>query len=197
MSISLDTDNSLLGADLTLAKLYLGVDTSDTSSDDIITQSVNAASVYCNNYTRRELKSREHTEYYSGDGSSTLYTEHFPITAISSAYDDLDRDYDSDSEIDTDDLVIEPAVLKFRITYDGGVFTKGYNNIKLVYMAGYSSIPADLQEACLGIMATMFYASEEKRLGVNSKSSGTGNIGYTNKFADWILTILDEYRRKW
>ena len=86
MSITLDTTNSLLGGDLTLAKLYLGVDTSDTSHDDVITQAVNAASWYCNTYTRRLLKSRELTEYYSGDGSDVLYVDNYPVTAITAIY---------------------------------------------------------------------------------------------------------------
>ena len=197
MSVAIDTTNSLLGTDNSLLKAYLGISTSDTDSDDIINQCINSSSIWANTKTKRLLKSRDLTEYYSGDGTSTLYPNSYPITAITAAYDDLDRAWGTDTQIDNDDLVIDPQPEAFRIIYYYGYFTPGAVNIKLEYTAGYSTIPSDLQEAVLAVAATMYFSSEEKRLGIASKSSGAGTTSYETGFPAWSLDIIGMYERRW
>ena len=193
---SIDIDNNLVDLDTVTA--FLNADASDADQQKILTYYINTASALCNTITMRKLKSRELTEYYSGDGTNIILTNEYPITEITAVYDDLDRSYGDDTKIDNDDLAIRPDELKYMIVYDGGAFNTGINNIKVQYTAGYTTIPYDLQQACLEIIAYYFKNSEENRFGVTSRTIGGGSLTIeTNKIPDSAMIILERYSRKW
>ena len=193
---SIDTTNSLV--DLETVTAFLNADASNADQQAILTYYINTASALCNTITMRKLKSRDLTEYYSGDGTNIILTNEYPITAITAVYDDLDRTYDSDTQIDSDDLAIRPDGLAYMIVYDGGAFNTGIKNIKVQYTAGYTTIPYDLQQACLEIIAYYFKNTEENRFGVTSRTIGGGSVTIeTNKIPDSAMAILGRYSRKW
>jgi len=198
LSVNIDTTNSLVGDDLDLVKAYLNEE-DETGFNNILNFYVNAASQYCNQYTDRLLRARELTEYYDGKGQNIIMLNNYPVQNITAVYDDPGRVWDADTEILTDNLVIRPDKLKYMIVYDNGRFLDGRGNVKVIYNAGYSgdSIPDDLKMACLGIIGTMWYSSQEKRLGTKSKSLGEGTISYETDFPKWIMKILEKYRKKW
>ena len=193
---SIDSDNSLV--DLDTVNAFVNGDTGDAEQQKILTYYINTASAFCNLYTNRKLKSRELTEYYSGDGTNSIITNEYPVTEITAVYDDLDRSYGSDTLIDSDDLAILPDGLAYKIVYDGGVFQVGIRNLKVQYTAGYTSIPNDLQQACLEVIAYYFKNTEEIRFGVTTRTMGGGSVTVeTTDIPKSALRILERYRRKW
>lgn len=194
--VTLDTANSLVT--LNEAKDFIGDDLGTSVNDARVKRYINAASWLCNKYTKRLLKSREHTEYHSGDGTNTVFVRNYPVTTLTSVYDDPDRTYGSDYLIDSDDLAIMPDELAYKIVYDGGYFQVGIRNVKITYTGGYETIPYDLAQACLEIVAMMWVNSEERRFGIRSMTLGGGSI--TTEITKLPLTaelILENYRRKW
>lgn len=82
IQVDFDSTNSLIGSDISVAKRVVGMDVTDTSGDDLLTLVSNAAFGICNKETNRKLKSRTLTEVYDGDREACLYTNEYPITAI-------------------------------------------------------------------------------------------------------------------
>lgn len=191
---TIDSDNALVSVDQ--AQAFLN-DTTDANTV-IITFWINAASRFCNEQTRRLLKSRTLTEYYSGDGTKTLFTRQYPITTLTSVHDDLDRSYGSDTALDTDDLALLPQDVAYKIVYDGGIFNRGIKNLKVVYVAGYTTVPYDLQEACLEIIAYWYKNHKEGRFGLTSRNIGDGSINIeTTEIPKSAYTVLQRYKKKW
>ena len=191
-----DTVNQLV--DIDTAKAFVGAKSDDADQENILKFYINAASGFYNNETGRLLKSRALTEYYSGDGSNTLLVDQYPITMLTSVYDDPARAYGADTLIDSGDLVIMPEGLACKIIYDGGVFISGVKNLKVTYIAGYITIPYNLQQACLELIAYFFKNSDENRFGVVSRTVGDGSLTVeTTDIPKSALKTLRKYKKKW
>jgi hypothetical protein len=101
------------------------------------------------------------------------------------AYLEIPATYLRGYEIDTDNGYIH---------YPGG-FAQGIRNIIVDYTAGYSTIPDDLEEACLEIVNYLWKNYDEKRWGKISRSEGPGGFTLeTTEVPRNALIILDRYR---
>jgi len=125
---------------LAYVKRKLGLTNSD--DDLVLTDFINARSK-----DFEDLESEERTEYYDGDGTSSLILRHLPITSIKAIYDDLDRVYGSDTLIDSGDYTFYTA--EGIVKLDVGCFMRGIRNVKITYTAGYTeaTIPEDFKLA--------------------------------------------------
>jgi len=85
------------------------------------------------------------TEYHDGDGvAEFFFTNEFPVRKVTSVHDDTDypHTYVAGYLINSDDYVwYEDG----RIELVTGHFNKGLKNIRIIYTAGYSEVPADLE----------------------------------------------------
>ena len=133
-------------------KSYLAITTSD--DDAVLTSLIAASSEAVEHYCSREFASIERTEIYDGRGSNCLILKNRPISAVKEVYDDEVGEFDQASLI--------PA---FRYTYypDEGVlrlysspFSTGIRNIKIVYTAGYPTIPPAVEQATNILVAQAF-----------------------------------------
>jgi len=194
---TIDTTNNLV--DIDTAKAFVGAKSDNADQEYILKSYINSASAFCNDYTHRKLKARNLTEYYNGDGSNVILLDQYPINSLTSVHDDLNRSYGSDTLIDSSDLVTMPNDIPYKIIYDGGYFLAGIKNIKVVYNAGYATtIPYDLQQACLEVIAYFFKNSEESRFGITSRTVGDGSITVeTMQIPKSALQILDTYKKRW
>jgi hypothetical protein len=193
---TIDATNALTTIDAALE--YLGVKTTDENRIGKIKQCINGASWYCNSYTKRKLLTRANTDYYNGGGINTIMLNNYPCTTLTSVYDDLARAYGADTLVDAASLVVMPTDLLYMIVYDNGTFMSGMKNVKITYTAGYTTVPYDLEQACLGIVGVYFHHTDEKMLTVQSRSLGDGSVTVDmNRMPQWIHDILNIYKRKW
>lgn len=140
------------GIDLTTlasVKANYDIDTNltdhDTLIQDLITQKSKEISVYCG----RTFATTTHTEQYDGRGESVLIVNNYPIQSITSIYDDVDRSFSASTLIDSSNYVCTNEDANGgMIRGDGIIFSKGVKNIKVIYSAGYDTIPQDLVYAC-------------------------------------------------
>lgn len=179
-------------------KTFLKIST--TTEDTLITSFQSEIDGWVKSYLNRDIESATYTEYYDGDGSDLLTTNQFPITAITSIsyYDGLDSDNAqiwTDYAINTDyeRLVIYGDGEK--IFMDGGTFYRGTQNIKVVYTAGFTTVPAEIQKACKELM-WLYYHSVRGEMNINKSSENRGgtNITYDSNAVQKILKNLDKYR---
>jgi hypothetical protein len=73
-------------------------------------------------------------------------------------------------------------------------FTRGVQNVAVAYAAGYPSIPPDIAQACIELVALRY--RERTRVGEVSKSlGGAETVTYAQKdLSDAIKTLLQQYR---
>jgi len=118
----------------------------NTTYDHFLNQLIARATARCESYTGRKLRGRTYgsngiaEEYYDGTGSSRLYTNHKPIISVSSLYDDLDRNFNSDTLFSSTDYAIfkaEGIIQLMPQSTKGSSFMRGIANVKLIYTAGY------------------------------------------------------------
>lgn len=162
---------------------------STSISDDFIKRKINQATEMIEGYCGRRFKSTTYTdEKYDGTLTDSLVLRNRPITG------DLTlkgRDgATSDSGYDTIDSSF------YFIDYDAGIidavsrFYGGYDRWAVTYTAGYTTIPADLQEACATLAAYLAQNSLGTG-GISSKQEGSRKVDYFNTTgASGIIGLL-------
>jgi hypothetical protein len=202
MASVLDTNNALI----TLAELkgYLSSDNSDefltdTSTDNEIEYIINAASVFANQYTGVDLLSREHTEYYKGDGTSVLFVDNFPVTSTVSEIDlwiDSDREYTNEDKVEAEDIILDAAIGEIQV--EDEIFPSMPQSVKITYTAGYTlaNVPGDLKYAIKLICAKFWKDKKNKLVSMTSLNIDGSSVTLAEEnIPKTAAAILDHYSR--
>ncbi len=154
-------------------KQYLKI--TDTSLDDWLTDQITEIEDGIRICLGRSLETATFTEVYNGDGSNELVLNQFPVTSITNVYymdEDAETWTEYVDETDYDRLVIDYS----KLIMVGGVFYEGVGNIKVIYVAGYSTIPGTIKKAAKELL-TLAYKNcpaYDGRLGLLSKNKSAG-----------------------
>lgn len=148
------------------AKARLGY--ADEQQDTVVFF-INSASKKAEQYARRKLAARDYTEKYDGHGREDLILKQYPINSVTDVRIDGDRAFGSGTIV-TDYFTEDDVGILVR---DPGVWPTYRKGIQVTYNAGYSSVPEDLQEAVLEVVAWSVRRIASKSLGVRS-ASGEG-----------------------
>jgi hypothetical protein len=81
------------------------------------------------------------------------------------------------------------------ILTDGSIFPKGYQNIRVTYTAGYATIPANLQMACLWFCTWYYRMREGQNIGRTNKSKEGESAQWLQSIPPYVLTIVNGYKR--
>ncbi len=184
LTVSGSTSNdTATGAFLTLSSVE--AETLTLATADAVTAEGAAATI---------TRLGNYSEYHDGDGSDRLVVSNSPINSVVCIHDDLDREYDSDTLIDSDDYLIDETGRYVQL--DGGTFGEGYRNIRIVCNGGYSIVPRALSLACAEQVALKYRQSVNALLGVRSRNLPDGSV--TTFMVDDILPqvkrVLNKYR---
>lgn len=162
-----------------------------SADQDMIETLITAASVWANNYTSRKLKAQTLTEYYDGDGSATLFLNEYPINSVTSIHQDADREFASDTLIDSGDYVYYAD--RRKVIGTDTLWYSGIQTIKVIYNAGYAVIPIDLENA-MHILIDYWYKSyDAHRFGVTSVGVADSRIAYEADIPQQVKNILAPY----
>lgn len=175
-------------------KEYLGIVAND--EDSLLTNIINRSTDIIEKYCGRRFKETTYTEEeYNGSGTTKINATNFPITAVTSKQ----RNYGTAGDANWDDLQDE----FFKYLEDEGQFyyqvgfNKGTKNYRFTYTAGYSTIPSDVEEACLALCSHVY--TDRKNKGMQSES--LGEYSYTkfrkngNLVEDLGLDLVLDYYR--
>lgn len=169
------------------AKAWLKI---STDTDDTVLESlISAESARIDAYLSRALASQSYDIVFGGNGKQSMVFQQYPITAVASV------------EIDG---VAVPAYSSstgygytfsnWRIQLIGKSWTWGVNNCHVVFTAGYATIPADIRQACLELVALRY--RERERIGHSSKSIGGETVSFViAEMTDSVKQKLNQYRR--
>ncbi len=181
-------------------KTYLGI--SDTSEDSLLNLLIADADAAILGYIGRTIEQATLTEYYSGDASQMLVLKQRPVTAVTSVHVDdsgyagqgsgafasatewtAGTDFYIRTEVENESNTGELVAIKGPGTFTAdhqpktwGEWPDGTGNVKVIYVAGYATVPSDIAGACRILVAWM-RASRDN--GMPVKSEKLGSYSYT------------------
>ncbi len=193
----LDDTIALVTPEMVANFLDIDLNAASASETEMIESLINAASKeierICNNRKFRKVTTAI-DEIKDGWGIKYIYTKNAPITGTPTLYYWNGTTWQTDTSWSfTQDNA------DGRIWFDdGNIFWKGEDNWKISYTYGWdiTEIPADLQLACLRMIALNKKLFNDSLHGVNSKSFGDQSISYSfNNVPPNVLATLYSYRR--
>jgi hypothetical protein len=138
-------DQSYL-TDLNAVKLMIGLTAAQTDDDELLEGLIDKETKFIQTATGRTLFYGTFTEYKNGDGLDSVMVDEYPIVAVTTLHDDVDRVYGADTLVASTDFTIRANA--GIIELDDDIFSVGKQNVKIVYTGGYKVVPADLALAC-------------------------------------------------
>ena len=170
---------------------------SDTSQDALLTLIKDSVEAYVKTYCGRDFLVTAYTEYYDGDDTNLLRTNQRPITAVTSVYSDPARLFPAASLIPSDDIIGDAKSLRLGfielLTYR---FLAGLKSTKVVYSAGYSTVPTDLSMAVKLVVCKQFKVIKKGMFAEQVQSVGDMQITLSvDAFPKDAMKIIESYRR--
>lgn len=176
---------------------------SDTSQDAVIDLLIAQCSARIVLWVGHILEAATLTEYYQGTGTRDLVLRNWPVNSVTSVYEDMGGEWGQSANPFAAATLLTAGV-DFALRLDGsnGVAQSGIlrkingvwqkpnafqpglisaqpaetsGTIKVVYNAGYATIPPDLQQACLMLMACV---KRILRIGAPLTSEGWEDYNY-------------------
>lgn len=162
-------------------RAYLQFPATDTSKDTLLENLINRASAAIESDCGREFKTRTQTEtHYLDEATRRLMVKQFPITAITSITDD-------GTALTADEL----ADCENRETYIK-LDTEREGKVDVVYTAGYATIPADLEQAC--ILLVMYYYKMDVA-NFSTVFAESGAVFRPSRLPPHMAFLTDKYRK--
>lgn len=170
---------------------YLGPSLS--TDDATLTRLLTAVGAFFAAYCDRTFSSGSQTYVTNGTGNATLLLPDYPVSAITSVTIDGTAIAARPSVGAAGYVLVAPNTLML----DGDMkFTRGIANVTVVYTAGYSTIPYDLEQACLETCASWY--KRRMRTDEESKSIQGEVITFsTSPLPKAAKAVLDLYKRVW
>ena len=187
-------------------KTYLNI--SGTTNNTFMETLVDRATALMEEYTRRNLKARDYSydsdsdEYdkdnavMDGNDRDVLILPQRPVNSLTTLRVN-EQAIDESTGVYVCGWMIDKARGMVRLRCY--LFTKGMDNIELAYNAGYSTVPDDLEQACIEQAAWMYKQSPvgQGLLGVSSRSLQDGSINYTTRdILPQVKLVLQDYKQR-
>lgn len=182
---------------LALADLKSYLQITGSTQDAILTALKASVEQWVKTYCRDPFLVAERTEYHDGNGEAELRLRHYPITSLTSVHVDASRAFAAAAAVTSD--VISSALNDAQgvIELYGKVFGVGQKNVKVVYKAGLSAIPADLAHAVKVICAREFLLQDKRLTGQVSQSVGDKTVSLNlEEIPRNAWDVLQRYQRQ-
>lgn len=180
-------------ADLTTVeavKQYLGTTTTVESAE--VQRLVTAASKYLVSALSRPVKSASITWDTNGNGRTVLYLPVQPVTAVSSAAIAGEAALAAATPGGTDEgYLVSGMTLVLR---GGRVWSRGVLNVRVVYTAGYATVPPEIEQGTIELVAARL--RERDRVGIQSRSLGPESVTFAREdLPPTVKRLVDQWRR--
>jgi hypothetical protein len=172
---------------LEAVKTYLGPETGP-GSDDLLAQLITAMSAWFERETGRTFAAAPRVEEQIHDGSDTIIPQAWPITEVTSIVANGETVPESTGP-DISGWYRLGAVLRLRSYYVGSGAL-----LELSYTAGYTEIPADIQQAVIEMVALKY--RERGSIGTSSQSVAGINVSFLPAIVPaFVRGVIEGYRR--
>jgi hypothetical protein len=157
-------------------KESLGIASSVTSYNNLITRKINQATEAIEGYCGRRFASTVYTQQeYDAPNSAQLVLKQRPVITFS-VLEQRDSTLNENSW-DTVDAAYYFTDLSAGVVDLNFSATGGWNRYRTTYTAGYATIPSDLQEAC-ATLAAYYVNNADGQANLRSKKEGSRSLDY-------------------
>lgn len=180
--------------DLASVKESLGINSGDTSKDNLIKRKINQATLYIESFCGlprdHHFKQATYTdEEYDATHSDTIVLRMRPVTTFTR----LQRRSSSDStgsfdDVETDSYFIDLSAGIVELLFAA---TGRWNAYRATYTAGYETIPYDLAEACV-TLACFYVENSASGTAVKKKQEGQRSIEYFQATSGGDGSVIDQ-----
>jgi hypothetical protein len=174
---------------------------------DVLSRLISAQSAFIQNWLNRQIASQSYTEIRDGLGAglgrNQMVFANYPVSSVSSLTIDgkpIPPSNDgglltSGFSFDTNRIwLADVGSVGDQALYSQYYFNKGRQNVIISYAAGYSTIPYDIEQACIELVAMRYM--ERTRVGLVSQNLQGQTTAYVQKvMTDSILTTLNQYKK--
>jgi uncharacterized phiE125 gp8 family phage protein len=145
-------DNLPDDADLcAVADVQAYLNLSSGQDNALIQTLITNASAFIDNYCNRTLLSNSYTETRNGQGGTEMPFRQYPVSAVASL------------TIDGQAVLPSPGAYQRGYLFDdemlyliGYCFRRAPQNVVIVYTAGFTTVPNDIAQACVEIVALKY-----------------------------------------
>ena len=173
---------------LAACKDWLGI--TGNGDDGVLARLITNVSAAIENIVNRTFAITAYNIMRNGTGTRRMVLPDFPVVSVTS--------------VTVDGMLVSQSsdgVVARGWTFDdrglfmvGGVFSMGRNNVRVVYSAGYATVPADIDQACLELVAFRYRGRD--RIGHASKSVQGETVSYITKdMPAEVAATLAQYRK--
>jgi len=143
---------------------------------------IDAASAAIVRHCGRSFVSEAFTDTYSGDGTTLLVLDHHPLISLTTITitDDNGTEYDIATDQFRLDLAAGLVYFKPDADDDYTWWPVGILNIEIVCVAGYATVPEDVQEACALTVAALLSSNTTDP---NLQEESLGDYSFTRRAA--------------
>lgn len=177
---------------LVMAKSYLKIPTGETSMDAMIELFINASSQMLESETDRKLKAQSIIEIHHGRQSNIVMLNEWPVNSITSVSIGSGQS-DPPTPIPSTDYAIGDEGNSLILL--SGRFPRGYNNVNVTYNGGFTTVPADLEHACLWMVFYYRMMRESGDIGRTSKGKGDESVSILQEAPLDVKNAIARYRR--
>lgn len=171
-------------------KGWLGLtNPSQTDDDALLSRLITAISQFVQNDCGRQFSLQDYSEQRDGTGGRRLSLANYPISAVTCLSIDGQLVPPGDATR-TPGFFFRPT----ELLLNGYIFHRGLGNVSVAYTAGYETVPADLEQACIEQIA--FRYREISRIGIASKVMAGETTAFVIKdLLPWAARALGNFRR--
>lgn len=175
------------------AKSELSIPTLDTSQDVKLEEYINAASDFVENVTGRKIKDTAHTQYFDPTCTAFLLLREYPVTGTPVVHIDDEWAFGGATQVTPGTFKIdrEVGLARQRGTWNA----RNPQSVKVVYNAGHSTVPVDLQQAALLLVTLLYRTRGDRRLGVEQKSKMSDSASFQTDVPQSILMLIEPHKR--
>jgi len=184
---------------LATGKEHLGIPALTTTFDALVTRFINEATgkieTFCDRFF---VKRTALVEYQDGFANNRILFDQWPGTKPSELWID-------NSGLFTDvtrKLALTDYALDVSARGEGvGVvlinrsFPRGTKNIKMIYDGGFTSVPVELEGACLWTLSFLYDMRNNQSVGVETKGKNQENTTYREDLPKYVQDTLLAYKR--
>lgn len=146
-----------------------------STQDNLIIRKINQATEMIEGYTGRRFKAADYTEYVDASHTDQLILKQRPINTITSIGSrDTSQNLDDFETVQGENYFFDANAGVVEGIFN---FSGGWNRYKVVYNAGYTTIPSDLSEACVSL-ASFLVDNGTSGTNVKRKQEGQRSIEY-------------------
>lgn len=193
---------------LTLAefKAYKDITSSDTTDDTVIENLIEGASRFIDAMTGKFFYSNTGTRYYSPKDAETIFVDDLASISSLKTDDNLDGTFENtwNTGQSTGDFWLMPLNASensipyswIEVNPEGDyTFTKGRKTVQIIGTWGYSSVPADIKNACYEIVSAAYGRKSGQNLTGSAEVTAAGIVITPEDITPFARTILASYKR--